>query len=87
MQEVSEHKSGISRPTLKRLENRDRGMTAMRTNHHVFNDYIQNKPRKLKDYERKMWEDVEFLVKELNQRIGSSFNAIILPEPGKKSQN
>jgi hypothetical protein len=72
-------KKGISIPSLHRLANVSEGMTAMRENHHLFNDYAQNPSRGGKDYEETMWEDVDFLVSELNSKIGSTWRAVRQP--------
>jgi hypothetical protein len=75
-QEVLSAKKGISTPSLHRLANVSEGMTAMRENHHMFNDYAQNPNRGGQDYEETMWEDVDFLVSELNSKIGSTWRAV-----------
>ena len=52
------------------------GMTAGKHIRHQFNDYIQNNGRELKDNKRHMWEDVEFLVSQFNEYIGSTWRAV-----------
>jgi hypothetical protein len=78
-QEVLSAKKGISIPSLHRLANVSAGMTDVRENHYLFNDYAQNPSRGVKDYDETMWEDVDFLVAELNSKIGSTWRAIRQP--------
>ena len=75
-QEVHHHKSPMDRGGLARLKDINMGMTAGKHIRHQFNDYIQNNGRELKDNKRHMWEDVEFLVSQFNEYIGSTWRAV-----------
>jgi hypothetical protein len=74
-----DHKKGVEKASVARLVNVNRGMTAMRTNSDTFNDYIQNPGRTIKDYAATLWEDVDFLVGQFREHIGSSWRSILQP--------
>jgi hypothetical protein len=80
LQEVLAHKQGIDNPSMQRLKTVTTGLTATRANHRLFNDYIQNPPRKAQDYEERMWEDVEFLVSQFNEHIGRTWRDLRQPQ-------
>jgi hypothetical protein len=79
LQEVMDHKKGIDKASASRLVNVNRGMTAMRTNTKSFNEYIQNHDKTVKDYAATLWEDVDFLVGQFQEHIGSSWRSILQP--------
>ena len=79
MQEVLDTKFAVGRPSLVRLDNVSMGKTAVKEVHHVFNDYLQNSPRNPKDYEESVWEDVDFLVEQFNETIGSTWSEVRQP--------
>jgi hypothetical protein len=61
------------------MEHVNLGMTALRTNHHKYHEYVGMVDQASKEYHMTMQEDVEFLILMMKEHVGTDWREVCKP--------